>query len=200
VSQPTLHTERLVLRPLTPQDAPAVQRLAGHRDIASTTLNIPHPYEDGLAEMWIETLSPQYEAGAQATYGVTLAETGEVVGAVGLIIRAEHGRAELGYWIGVPYWGRGYATEAARALIEFGFDYLALGRIHASYLARNPASGHVMRKLGMRYEGFLRKHVRKWEVEEDLVVYGILQEEWHGGPDAGTGPGAPADAELPPHP
>ncbi|HSL71791.1 MAG TPA: GNAT family protein, partial [Longimicrobiales bacterium] len=100
------------------------------------------------------------------------------LGAVGLRIEQLHRRAELGYWIGVPYWSQGYCTEAARAVLRFGFEALELNRIHASYLARNPASGRVMQKLGMQYEGQLRQHVRKWDVFEDIVTYAILQSEF----------------------
>lgn len=176
--QPTLDTERLVLRPFAMGDAASVQRLAGAREIADTTLNIPHPYRDGMAEAWIMTHKPMYRAGVLAAYAVTLRDTGELVGAVGLRLNAVHNHAELGYWIGHPYWGRGYCTEAARAVLVFGFYVLQLHRVHASHLTRNPASGRVMQKLGMKYEGRLRAHMRKWEQYEDIEKYGILQHEF----------------------
>lgn len=176
--QSSLETGRLLLRPFTLADAPAVQSLAGAVEIASTTLQVPHPYEDGMAEVWILTHAPAYEAGTQAVFAITERTGGLLVGATGLTIEPAHARAELGYWIGVPYWGRGYATEAARALLELGFERLGLHRIQATYLTRNPASGRVMQKLGMHPEGVLRQHVRKWGVFEDLAVYGILAAEW----------------------
>lgn len=179
--QPSLTTERLLLRPFTLADAPAVQALAGAVEIASTTLNVPHPYEDGMAETWILTHAPAYEAGTQTPFAVTERAGGLLVGAIGLVIEPAHARAELGYWIGVPFWGRGYATEAGRALLELGFDRMDLHRIQATYITRNPASGRVMQKLGMRPEGVLRQHVRKWNVFEDLAVYGILAAEWRAG-------------------
>ncbi len=178
--QPSLETERLLLRPFTLADAPAVQSLAGAVEIASTTLHVPHPYEDGMAETWILTHAPGYEAGAQAIFAVTERASGLLVGANGLVIEPAHARAELGYWIGVPYWGRGYATEAGRALLELGFGRMSLNRIQATYITRNPASGRVMQKLGMRPEGVLRQHVRKWDVFEDLAMYSILAAEWRG--------------------
>lgn len=182
--QPSLATERLLLRPFTLADAPAVQELAGAVEIASTTLNVPHPYEDGMAETWILTHAPGYEAGTQAIFAVTEQAGGHaparLVGAIGLVIEAAHARAELGYWIGVPFWGCGYATEAGRALLELGFDRMGLHRIQATYITRNPASGRVMQKLGMRPEGVLRQHIRKWDVFEDLAVCGILAAEWRG--------------------
>lgn len=178
--QPTLSTPRLLLRPFSVHDAPAVQRLAGAEEVASTTLTIPHPYGDGVAEAWIRTHAPGYAAGTRAVFAVVDPSAQEVVGAVGLVISAEHARAELGYWIGVPFWNRGYATEASRALLDLGFGELGLNRVHAQHFVRNPASGRVMRRLGMRYEGRLRQHVRRWGRYEDLEQYGLLAGEWRG--------------------
>ncbi len=171
---PTLVTERLVLRPFAPTDAAEVQRLAGAREIADTTLNIPHPYPDGAAAAWIARHPGAWAARETLTLAVTERGSGALVGAVGLMLHLPDSRAELGYWIGVPWWNRGYATEAARALVAHGFGALQLHRIMARHLVRNPASGRVMQKLGMEREGVLRQHVRKWGVFEDLVVYAVL--------------------------
>jgi ribosomal-protein-alanine N-acetyltransferase len=176
--QPTLETERLRLRPFSPSDAGSVQALAGAREVAATTLNVPHPYENGMAEAWIQTHAPGYEADEQTTFAVTLKQTEELVGAIGLAINRPHARAELGYWVGLPFWNRGYATEAARAVLRFGFEELELNRIFAQHLVRNPASGRVMQKVGMRHEARLRQHIHKWGRFEDIDLYGILGEEW----------------------
>lgn len=176
--QPTLTGARLVLRPFTLRDAPAVRALAGAREVASTTLTIPHPYGDGVAEAWIETHAPAYAAGTLASFAIVEIASQRLVGAVGLPIKAAHERAEMGYWIGVPFWNRGYATEAAAMALRFGFEHLRLNRVHAQHFVRNPASGRVMRKVGMTYEGRLRRHVRRWGVFEDLEQYGILADEW----------------------
>ena len=109
---------------------------------------------------------------------MTLKGTGELVGAIGLMVKPEHANAEMGYWVGVPYWNRGYAAEAARALIAFGFEALELERIHAHYFIRNPASGRVMEKAGMTREGLLRHAIRKNGVFEDLAVYAILRDQF----------------------
>ena len=105
---------------------------------------------------------------------MTLGADGTLIGTVGLALVMEDRRAELGYWIGVPWWNRGFATEAARAVVDFGFGSLGLHRIMARHLARNPSSGRVMEKLGMTKEGMLRHHVLKWGEFEDLVVYAVL--------------------------
>ena len=191
-SQPTLTTERLLLRPFCLADAPGVQRLAGDYEIAATTLGIPHPYEDGVAEAWIGTHREGYERGELASFAVVLARNvrGEsaaaemaaaeraLLGSISLHIRQQHARAEVGWWIGVPYWNQGYCTEAARALLHYGFETLGLNRIQGRHLARNPASGRVMIKIGMRYEGTMRQAVCKWGVFEDVKLYAILTNEY----------------------
>jgi RimJ/RimL family protein N-acetyltransferase len=176
---PVLETERLTLRPFAPGDARTVQRLAGAREIADTTRQIPHPYADGMAEAWIATHPALHSEGRALTLAVEIRQERRLCGAIGLRIEREDKRAELGYWIGVADWGRGLCTEAARAVLEHGLGRLGLHRIWAAHFARNEASGRVMEKLGMVREGCLRGHVRKWGVFEDLVVRGILREEWH---------------------
>ncbi len=119
-----------------------------------------------------------YAAGEQAIFAVVLKESDDLVGAIGLTVSSDHARAELGYWIGVPYWGRGYATEAAREVLRYGFEQLWLHRIYAAHFATNPASGRVLEKVGMSYEGTRREHHRKWGDYEDRVEYSLLVNEW----------------------
>ena len=175
-TQPTLRTPGLVLRPFAPSDAPIVQLLAGVAAVANTTLTIPHPYKDGLAEAWIATHAPAYALRENVVFAIT-AQDGNLVGAINLRLELGHHRGELGYWIGEPFWGRGYATEAVCAVIEYGFLTLGLNRIEARHLSRNPASGRVMQKAGMRHEGQQRQHVHKNGRFEDLEYYGILRSD-----------------------
>ena len=175
--RPTLETVRLVLRPFTVADAPDVQRLAGEREVASTTLNIPHPYEAGMAEQWINTHHEVYESGEGVNFALVRRADHALIGAIGLRLQPPQARAELGYWIGIPFWRQGYCTEAAQAVVRYGFEVLSLHRIYATHMTRNPASGRVMQKLGMTYEGCARQHVQKWGVFEDLAMYGILRSE-----------------------
>jgi ribosomal-protein-alanine N-acetyltransferase len=174
---PTLTTARLVLRPFTAADAPAAHACVADREVASTTAAIPHPYPDGAAEAWIATHARRHEAGEAVILAITLRATGELVGSIEIRLVPVHKRAELGYWVGRPHWGRGYATEASDALLRWAFDTLDLHRVHGAHLARNPASGAVLRKLGMQHEGRLRSHFEKWGVMEDLDVYGLLEGE-----------------------
>lgn len=175
---PVLKTRRLILRPFAMADSEDVRRLAGERDIADTTLNIPHPYEEGMAEKWISTHSAGFDENTSHTFAITYRIDGKLLGAVGLTVQRSHSRAEIGYWIGKPYWGNRYCTEAARAVIEYGFTVLRLNRIFATFMTRNPASGRVMEKLGMKSESIMRQHYKKWDKFEDMAMYGILKDEW----------------------
>src|SRR5687768_15839846 len=179
--QPTLDTARLVLRPFTLADAPEVRRYVSERDIAAMTLSIPHPYPDDGAEKWIGTHAAKYGEGWLASFAITERESGALAGAIGLHVEPAHGRAELGYWIGKPFWGRGYATEAGRAVLRFGFETVGLNKIYAAVFIKNAASDRVLRKLGMKWEGRLREHDLKWDVYEDIDVYAMLLSEWRGG-------------------
>jgi ribosomal-protein-alanine N-acetyltransferase len=173
---PTLQSDRLVLRPFLLSDATAVQRLAGNREVADTTLTIPHPYADGMAETWIASHEGAWTRHEMATLAITEPDAG-LVGAMSLRIELAQRRAELGYWIGAPFWGRGYATEAARAMIAYGFEKLSLQRVYAQHFTRNPASGRVLAKAGMLHEGTLRRHFFRWGVAEDVAIWGILSGE-----------------------
>jgi ribosomal-protein-alanine N-acetyltransferase len=175
---PSLKTERLLLRAFVLEDAPRVRLLAGEKEIASNTLAIPHPYEEGMAEAWIGTHQEGFDKGNLSTFAIVLRSSDELIGAIGLTVNQEHANAELGYWIGKPYWNHGYCTEAAEEVLRYGFEQLDLNRIYATHLRRNPASGRVMKKLGMMHEGCRRKHVLKWGVFEDLEMYGILKSEF----------------------
>lgn len=176
--RPMIATARLLLRPFTLADAPEVMRMAGAPEVARSTLNIPHPYEPGMAESWISAQDSASDAGQFVTFAIVLAETGKLCGAIGLHLNPRDQNAELGYWLGAEFWGRGLCTEAGRAVLALGFEKLKLHRIHGGHFASNPASGRVMEKLGMKREGCRREHVQKWGRFEDRVDYGILASEW----------------------
>lgn len=176
-SRPTLETNRLVLRPFNLSDAPRVQLLAGDRAVAATTKNIPHPYEDGIAEQWIGAHQERFERDQEVVFAIARKDGGELIGAIGLVLNLLQDNAELGYWIGKAYWGRGYCTEAGYAVLRYAFAELRLHRVHARHLSHNPASGRVMQKLGMRHEGQLRQHAKKWDEFFDVEIYGILRPE-----------------------
>ncbi len=176
--QPIIKTERLQLRPFRTSDAVQVRLLAGDRDIAITTCNIPHPYKDGVAEKWIETHYRKFQKGEEVNFAIVDSCKGTLIGAIGLVVKEGHRRAELGYWVGKPYWNHGYCTEAARAVLKYGFEVLGLNRIHACHFHNNAASGRVIKKIGLKYEGLLRQHIKKADKFVDLDMYGMLKSEF----------------------
>ena len=187
---PTLHTPRLVLRPFAPEDAETVYQLASAREISDTMISVPHPLDRATAEGWMKRAADDYAARRAVWFAVTRAEDGVLVGSMALKkIEWEHRQASLSYWIGVPFWGRGYAGEAARRVVGYGFEELGLNRIYAFHMVRNPPSGRVLAKAGMRPEGVLRQRVCKWGVYEDVVIQAVLREEWQGGGEGESGGG-----------
>jgi RimJ/RimL family protein N-acetyltransferase len=159
-------------------DALRVKELAGEWEIAEMTANIPHPYEEGMAEEWISTHKEAFEEERGVTFAVGLLPDGLLIGAISLGVSRVHEWAELGYWIGQPYWNQGYCTEAAREVLRYGFDKLKLNRIQARYMPKNPASGRVLEKIGMRREGILRQSLKSFGVFEDAVLHSILRMEY----------------------
>lgn len=172
---PTLKTARLTLRPFTLDDAPRVQELASAYEVALNTLMIPHPYPEGTAAEWIATHAEDFAQNRIHHFAI---DDGAVCGAIGLVMK-EDAMAEIGYWLGVPYWNRGYVSEAATEVVRYGFEDLQLRRIFAGCFARNGASARVMQKAGMRYEGTLRQHLVKWGEPQDLTFYGVMRDEWN---------------------
>lgn len=173
---PVIRTPRLVLRPYRASDAPDLQRLVGDAAVALNTVNIQHPYPDGAAEEWIAGHAAAAASGTSLTLAITDG-TDELRGAIGLQLRLRHRRAEIGYWIGRPWWSRGYATEAVRAMLAWAFANLPLERIDATHYTRNPASGRVMEKAGMSAEGTHRQYFVRDGRGEDVVRYAILRAE-----------------------
>lgn len=188
----TLSTARLVLRPFAPADATAVHRHVSDREVAATTAAIPHPYPDGAALSWIEKQAQAAARGESVVFAITAAPHG-VVGAIGLHLEAAHAKAELGYWIGKPHWRQGYATEAAQAVVRFGFEQLHLERIHAKFMTRNRASERVLQKLGFTREGILRRDLFRFGEFVDCELWSILREEF-----AARGAKAPGERKAAP--
>lgn len=167
-----------MLRPFSVSDGPRVQLLASDEKVAATTLNIPHPYPDGLAEEWISTHEKEFAQRKSVILAICLIEDEKLIGAIGLMLKSEHDLGELGYWIGVPYWNNGYCTEACQALISYGFSTLKLNKIFANYFEGNDASGKVLQKLGMQHEALLRSHVKHWGKYKTLISNGLLKDEY----------------------
>ena len=149
-TQATLTTSRLILRPFTDEDAPRVQSIVGDKRISEMVSNIPHPYPDDGAISWIQDSRQRYEKDENIVFAMVEKETDLVIGAISFKLMPDD-EAEVGYWLGVESWGKGYCTEAAKAMMTYGFNQLTLKCIHARHLTLNPSSGNVIMKLGMKH-------------------------------------------------
>ncbi len=173
-----LETGRLILRSYRRSDIPSIVRLVGAREVAATTLRIPHPYTEKDASSLLAQIAKDKTL---TRFGVFLRDTGEHCGGIGLNLELDHDRAELGYWVGVPYWGRGIATEAALEIARYGFEVLGFHRIFATCFVGNAASQRVLEKIGMKYEGRFRHHVKKWGEYKDVENFGLTVDDWRAG-------------------
>ena len=159
MKQPHLHTERLILRPFKLADSETVKKLAGDFEVSKFTLNIPYPYELNMAKEWISTHEEMWNKKSGLVYAIEKIDDGKLIGTVSLV-EINDTNAELGYWIGRPYWSMGYCSEAVQALIQFSISKLGITRIFAEHLASNPASGAVMIKSGLNLLGNIKKSDR----------------------------------------
>lgn len=173
----TIGTKRLRLRPFQTTDAEAVHRLAGSQDVAAGTF-LPHPMDRQAAHDWITDRVKDQAAGTGVTFAITLAQSAEVIGSIGMELVPAHEQGRLSYWLGRDYWNRGYGTEAVAALVEYGFNSLKLHRIYAPHFHTNPASGRVLQKVGMTHEGRLREHYLRFGQRIDVELYGLLRQEF----------------------
>ena len=152
---PVLATARLHLRAPRREDAPAIAALANDRRIAENTARIPHFYTLADAEGFLAYLE---ESETEIAFAITLADDA-LIGICGLRTKPRKS-PEIGYWLGAPYWGHGYATEAARALIDHAFEDLGLERLEAGARVSNPASRRVLEKCGFQWNSVVLLRIR----------------------------------------
>ena len=151
---PVLETKRLALRAPQLEDAKSVAMLANDRRIAENTARIPHPYREADATSFIAGAN---KPAGDALFLITLRD-GTIVGSCGLMLQDE--TPELGYWLGVPYWGKGYATESLHALIDYAFTDLGHAALQAGARVTNPASRRVLEKCGFQWTGVRLYRIR----------------------------------------
>jgi ribosomal-protein-alanine N-acetyltransferase len=176
---PILSTPQLYLRSFTLADAPAVQAHCSDYSIYATTLQMPKPYTLADAEWWINSHSENIKNNSQVNYALIEPKSQLLVGTVGLTISNKNNNAEMGYWIGKAHWNKGYATEGAMAVLQFGFETLQLHKIYAAYFDNNPTSGRVLQKIGLLYEGFSPEQIKKDGQYIGLFRYGLTRKQWH---------------------
>ena len=177
VSIPVLETERLRLRPFTFDDEVAVFALVSDPEIARFVRFEAHRNR-AETRAFLELVFECYGRGDPFAWAIVLREDTRLIGSCGFVSQApERKSAEIGYWLGKPYWGKGYAVEAALALVRFGFEQMGLERVEAKCFNENRAGQRVIEKLGMNFEGTDRSERIKGAYPE-LKVYGIAQQDW----------------------
>lgn len=172
-----LETKTLFMRPLETRDTSAILDLVVAPEIAANTF-VPQPYPPEAADEFVRLGQQRWRDDEAYVFGIIEKSSGRFAGCMGIHPLLEHNRAEVGYWLGAPFWGRGLATSALRLLLKFGFETLKLNRVEAGHFDYNPASGRVMEKAGMRFEGLRRQYVLHRDQYKDLRWYAILGEDY----------------------
>jgi RimJ/RimL family protein N-acetyltransferase len=181
-TQPRFQTERLLMRPISPSDAAAIQSTASLLAIADTMISIPHPYPHDEAQRFISHQMTASKAGHCHAFVIESRIRNEFFGIIEIRdIEPEHSQAELSFWLTPDAWGDGYMSEALKAIVCFAFESLELNRLYAYHMMRNPGSGRVLQKNGFVREGVLRQRVRKWDVFEDVALWARVKEDWQRG-------------------
>ena len=174
-SLPELETSRLVLRPLKMKDAKDIFAYASDPDVARYVLWEPHKTVADTRN-YIRYIRALYHRGLPASWAVTLRESGQVIGTIGFMWYSDaNSAAEVGYSFSKAHWNMGYATEALRAVIDSVFRTLPVNRLEAQHDVRNPASGRVMEKCGMRKEGVLRQRIKNKGEFVDVALWSFLR-------------------------
>ncbi|MGH9347336.1 MAG: GNAT family N-acetyltransferase [Vicinamibacterales bacterium] len=171
------------LEPISLAHAADVQALASDPLIAATS-NVPHPYPADGSVTWIRYTLAQRELGSEANFAILAPATmpgtcGTLVGVCGVLnIAGSPRRGEMGYWIGVPYWNRGYASAAARALVRTMFEEHGIDELYSSCLVRNVASFRVLEKTGFRHVGYGTHPDSKWGPHDRFALFELTKQEW----------------------
>ena len=174
-----IETKRLILRPYLFEDIFEVYRVVSRKEIYEMTLMIPHPYPFENVEPWIRFTIKNIEYKLSYELGIFERETGIYAGNIGLTnLSKQNNSGELAYFVDPEKWGHGYATEAVKGILSFGFNELGLERILGRCMTCNLASKRVMEKNGLLLEGIARHEVRKEEKYIDVFRLAILSSEY----------------------
>jgi ribosomal-protein-alanine N-acetyltransferase len=172
---PELHTPRLHLRRIRPEDVPALVKYANNKKIADNIVNIPYPYREPEAALRVGSVLKGFKTGARFAFAIISKERDELIGEVSLnLMDKNNPHGQLAYWIGEPFWNQGIATEAVAEVIKFGFEQLGLELIYADFYRDNKSSEKVTLKNGMSW------HSQKG----NTVLHKITREEYHSQADA----------------
>lgn len=175
---PILQTDRLLLRALSMDDAEDVFNYGSNPHVSQyVTWNTHRSIED--TQEFIKFALERYQNKQVAPWGMEYKETGKLIGTIDFISwNQKHKTAEIGYVLSEDYWSKGLTTEAAKAVIDYGFSNMDLARIQARCFVQNVGSSRVMEKAGMTFEGIIRKGMYVRGKHEDLKLYAILDDDF----------------------
>lgn len=173
---PQIETERLILNAITSSDIPQIVEYLQDKVYSDFTSNIPYPYRKEDAEYWLQLAEEAFVKRQGFTFAIRNKDK-KLIGAIGLHDEGSD-KAEIGYWIAIPYWNQGYVTEAAKAIVDFGFRELKFNKIFATYFPHNPASGKVLEKIGLKKEAILIQHLKKDGQYYDIPLFSIFRNEY----------------------
>ena len=171
-----LETERLLLRPPERRDIPALVPLANDYDVAKNLSTLPHPYTVTHGEEFVARVEQQRASGTDFNFAITRKSDKTYMGGCGLHLK--EGKFEFGYWLGKPFWKHGFATEAATGLLLFAFHELGADSVWAGWYFDNPASGHVLEKLGCKSNGMDKRACMARGVEVDCNLVILAREDF----------------------
>lgn len=179
LQEPRLEGDRIILRPLVENDATILYENVKEYELARWMINLPHPYPENGALEFIKKTRELMEKGESYELAIESKIISEVIGVMSLLkVDKKHRNAELGFWVAKEHRNKGIATEAASAILVFGFNYLNLERVYAKCFTDNKPSQRVIEKLGMKYEGTFRHEVLKVDKFIDTKYYSILKNDW----------------------
>jgi len=177
--QPMLQTDRLVLTSLCKSDAKELSTIANDKDLLrymSDSLPNPYRYEDALE--FIKKAKKSYQSGKSIEYAIRLKNSHEIIGVIGLSLNYKNDHITFGYWLGKKWWKKGYMSEALSEIVRFCFEELKVHRVASHHFHPNIASGKVMQKAGLKYEGRRKEHYKKGDEFFDIIDYGLIRSEW----------------------
>jgi len=173
---PILLSNRLRLRPFRLDECESVTDLINDPEVIDPLMAVRYPYSIDNATAWISKHSQTYADSGGLNFAIEERESGQLAGFVGM--GGSDTEAGMGYWYGKKFWGKGFATEAGRKVIAFGFEELELSRIEASHIFTNITSGKVLQKIGMTFLKRKSYFYEKWDKNCDKDEYSISREEY----------------------
>lgn len=171
--------KRIKIRKLKLSDVQDIHENIKEKEITKWTINIPHPYPKEGAKSFIKSSHYRLRKKKGYDFGIVLKNTGKVIGGISLTnLDWENKNAEVGYWLGKKYWGKGLTTEAVKLILKFGFEKLKLHRIYAHLFEENIGSKRVLEKCGFKLEAIIRETRFRYNKWHNELTYGILKKEY----------------------